>query len=225
MTKKITLSVLVGILVLFATACGNKQNEKQTVTAESRDHVKSVFSKSIFLGDSLLLELAEVLDDSIVIANAGATARFALNEVEKIVSKKPENVFILLGSDDLLWPVEDPVVDSLENYIKLIEEIKGKLPNTMVHILSVTPVTKEASKIEPRYLLIPDYNKALEKVAAEENTGYIDLSPIFEKHENLHKKDGIHLTANFFPLLLDHIEKKIHSSKPNGEVHDDEYNR
>ncbi|MED3551843.1 GDSL-type esterase/lipase family protein [Cytobacillus praedii] len=218
MKKKVFLSVLIGVLVLFAAACGNNQNDKQTVPIDSKSTYKSVYSKSVFLGDSLLIGLEDVLEDSNVISNAGATALFALNEVDKIASEKPENVFILLGSDDLLWPVDNPIEDSLINYTKLIEEIKGKLPKTKVHVLSVTPVTKEAMKVEPRYKNIADYNKALEKMAVREKVNFIDLSPIFEKHQNLYNKDGIHFTANFYPLLLDHIEKYIDSSTNNGEV-------
>lgn len=220
MTKKIFLSALIGMLIIFAVACGNEQNKKQIVPVDSQDRYKSVYSKSVFLGDSLLTGLADELEDSNVISNAGATALFSLKEVDNIASKKPENVFILLGSDDLLWPVDNPVEESLMNYTILIEEIKGKLPNVKVYVLSVPPVTKEAMKVEPRYKNIPDYNKALEKMAATEKIDYIALSPIFEKHQNLYDKDGIHFTGNFYPLLLDHIENYFHSSKNNGEVRD-----
>lgn len=213
MTKKIFLSVLIGIFVIFATACGNKQNEKQTVTVDAKEQYKSDYHKSVFLGDSLLIGLSDVLKDPNVIANAGATALFALEEVDKIANIKPENVFIMLGSDDLLMPVDNPKEDSLKHYAKLIEKIKGKLPNTKIHVLSVTPVTKEAMKVEPRYKNIPDYNKALENMAVTEKIDYIDLSPIFEKHQNLYIEDGIHFKASFYPLLLNHIKEHIHSSK------------
>lgn len=222
MTKKIFLSALIGILVIFTTACGNKQNENQTATVDSKDQYKSFYSKSVFLGDSLLLGLTDVLEDSNVISNAGATALFALDEVDKIVSKKPEHVYIMLGSDDLLWPVDNPVEESVKNYIKLIEKIKGKLPNVKIHVLSVTPVTKEAMEVEPRYKNIFDYNKALEKMAATKKIDYIELSPIFEKNENLYSEDGIHFKEDFYPIFLNHIKQHIHSSKNNERVTDGE---
>ena len=222
MTKKIFLSALIGILVIFATACGNKQNEKQTATVDSKDQYKLFYNKSVFLGDSLLLGLPDVLEDSNVISNAGATALFALEEVDKIESEKPEHVYIMLGSDDLLWPVENPVGESIKNYNKLIEKIKGKLPNVKLHVLSVTPVTKEAMEVEPRYKNIPDYNKALEKMAATKNIEYIDLSSIFEKNDNLYSEDGIHFKNDFYPIFLNHIKQHIHSSKNNEGVPDGE---
>jgi lysophospholipase L1-like esterase len=218
MTKKIFLGVLIGILAIFAAACGSIQDEKQIVTDDAKDQYKSFYSKSVFLGDSLLIGLSDVIKDSNVISNAGATALFALEEVDKIANKKPENVFIMLGSDDLLMPIDNPKEDSLKNYAKLIKKIKGKLPKVKIHILSVPPVTKEAMEGEPRYKNIPDYNKALEKMAVTEKVDYIDLSPIFEKHQNLYIKDGIHFKENFYPLLLNHIKKDIHSSKNNEGV-------
>lgn len=215
MTKKIFQSVLIVILAILATACGNNQNEKQTVTTDVKNPYKSVYSNSVFLGDSLLIGLSDVLEDSNVISNAGATALFAIKEVDKIANKKPEHVYIMLGSDDLLMPVDNPKKDSLKNYAKLIEKIEGKLPNTKIHVLSVPSVTKEAMKKEPRYKNIPDYNKGLEKMAVTEKIDYIDLSPVFEKYQDLYSGDGIHFKTDFYPILLNHIKKYVHFSKNN----------
>ncbi|MEC0091184.1 GDSL-type esterase/lipase family protein [Paenibacillus macquariensis] len=150
--------------------------------------------------------------DSNVIANAGATALFAIEEVDKIANKKPEHVYIMLGSDDLLMPVDNPKKDYLENYAKLIKKIKEKMPKAKIHVTSVTPVTKEAMEREPRYKNIPDYNEGLEKLAVTEKIDYIDLSSIFEEQQNLYSKDGIHFEENFYPLFLDHIKEHIDSS-------------
>ncbi|WP_155590486.1 GDSL-type esterase/lipase family protein [Lysinibacillus cavernae] len=215
MTKKIFLSVFIGILAVFATACGNNQIEKEIVVADAKNPYKSFYGKSVFLGDSLLIGLSDVLEDSNVIANAGATALFAIEEVDNIVNQKPEHVYIMLGSDDLLFPVDNPQKDSLENYVKLIEKIKGKLPNVKIHVLSVPSVTREAIKVEPRYKNIPDYNKGLEEMAVIEKIDYIDLSSIFEKNQGLYKEDGIHFKSDFFPIYLNHIKKHIESSKNN----------
>lgn len=221
MTKKIAVSLLIGVLVLFAVACGNKPNENQAIPVDEKEHDKLIFNKSVFLGDSLLNGLSDVLKDSNVISNAGATAQFALNEVDKIVSEKPKNVFILLGSDDLLWPVDNPKEHSLNHYAQLIEEIKGKLPNVKVHVLSVPPVTKEAMKVEPRYKNISSYNEALEKMAVTREIDYIDLSSLFDEHQNLYLEDGIHFKENFYPLLLNYINDHIHTSKNSEGMRDE----
>ncbi|MFZ4451014.1 GDSL-type esterase/lipase family protein [Salibacterium aidingense] len=206
-TKKIFLPVLIGILAISAAACGNKQGEEQTGSVEEEEQNQSTYSNSIFLGDSVLDGLAEVLDDSRVISNAGATAQFAIEEVDQIVDKKPQDIFIMLGSDDILMPVDNPTEHSMTHYTELIEKLKEELPNVKIHVLSVTPVTEGAIKKEPRYKNIPDYNEALKDMTAAEKVDYIDLSPLFNNHQNLHADDGIHLKADFYPLLLDYIKK------------------
>ncbi|WP_208591216.1 GDSL-type esterase/lipase family protein [Gracilibacillus suaedae] len=215
MVKKVVLSVLIGVFAIFATACGNNQDEKETVTTDVKESYKSFYSKSVFLGDSLLIGLSDVLEESNVISNAGATALFAIEEVANIANKKPEHVYIMLGSDDLLMPVDNPKKDSLKNYAKLIEKLKENLPNAKIHVLSVPPVTKEAIKTEPRYKHIPDYNKELEKMAVTEKIDYIDLSSIFEKNQTLYKEDGIHFKTDFYPILLNHIKEHVQSSQSN----------
>ncbi|WP_085523742.1 GDSL-type esterase/lipase family protein [Tuberibacillus sp. Marseille-P3662] len=213
MIKKIFLSLLIGTLAISTAACGSKQNEKQSVSTDEEDYDKSVFSNSVFYGDSLFKRLSELLKDSNVISNAGATAQFAVQDVDQIAKREPQNVFILLGSDDILMPVDYPIKNSMSHYATFIKKIKKQLPDTKIHVLSVTPVTKEAIKKEPRYKNIPDYNKALKKMATKEKVDYIDLYPMFKKHQNLHSKDGVHFKADFYPLLLNYIEKQIQSSK------------
>lgn len=216
MKKKIILSVFIGILAVFSTACGNNQIEKEIVVADAKNPYKSFYDKSVFLGDSLLIGLSDVLEDSNVIANAGATALFAINEVDNIVNQNPEHIYIMLGSDDLLFPVDNPQKESLKNYAILIKKIKGSLPNVKIHVLSVPFVTKEAIKAESRYKNIPDYNKGLEKMAVAEEIDYIDLSSIFEKNQDLYKEDGIHFKSDFFPIYLNHIRKHIKSLNNEG---------
>ncbi|MEK5037036.1 GDSL-type esterase/lipase family protein [Sporosarcina sp. FSL K6-3457] len=209
MTKKLFLGVLIGVIALFVAACGSKQNDNQTGPVDAEGPYKSFYHNSIFFGDSLLLGLSDVLGDSNVIANAGATALFSIEKVDKIADKKPEHVYIMLGSDDLLMPVDNPKKDYLENYAKLIKKMKEKMPNAKIHVTSVTPVTTEAMEREPRYKNIPDYNEGLEKLAVTEKIDYIDLSSIFEEQQNLYSEDGIHFEESFYPLFLDHIKEHI----------------
>ncbi|WP_342506511.1 GDSL-type esterase/lipase family protein [Sporosarcina sp. FSL K6-2383] len=211
MTKKLFFGVFIGVIVLFASACGggSKQSGSETGSVDAEDPNKSFYHNSVFLGDSLLLGLSDVLGDSNVIANAGATALFAIEKVDKIADKKPKHIYIMLGSDDLLMPVDNPKKDYLENYAKLIKKIKGKIPNVQIHVISVPPVTTEAMEREPRYKNISDYNEGLEKLAVTEKIDYIDLSSIFEEQQNLYGKDGIHFEESFYPLFLDHIKEHI----------------
>lgn len=233
MMKKTFLSLLIAVLAISATACGEKQNdnsqgasdhakqnnsaseEQDTVSnndKESQDQFDE--SHNLFYGDSLFKDLDKELKDADVISNDGATTQFALEKgVDKITKKDPQNVFILLGSDDLFMPKDDPVEYSMKYYKKFIEKLKEKLPDTRIHTLSVPPVTKEAQKKDSQYKNLSRYNQALKEMASQEKIDYIDISPVAKQNQDLYKKDGVHFKSEFYPLLLKHIEKHIKSSK------------
>ncbi|SFL94975.1 hypothetical protein [Salibacterium qingdaonense] len=97
MTKRKFLTVLIGILIILAAACSNKQDDNQTGSAGAGDQYKSTYRNNIFLGDSILDGLSEVLDDSRVISNEGATAQFAIEEVDQIVNKKTQDILLCWG--------------------------------------------------------------------------------------------------------------------------------
>ncbi|MDO3679069.1 GDSL-type esterase/lipase family protein [Paenibacillus ehimensis] len=221
MVNKWTAIVLTGAIAFTLAACGNEEREqglaaatrdKEAAAATAETSYKSMYSSSVFLGDSITegLSFHGMLDDKNVMGKAGATAMFALEDVDDLAGRNPKHVFIQLGSDDLLWPTDNPKQFSLANYAKLIEKIKEKLPKAKITILSVTPVTAEAEKSEPRYKNIADYNQGLKELAAKEKVGFTDVSPIFAAHPDLHDTDGIHMKAEYYTQLLkllqDHVK-------------------
>ncbi|NEW09705.1 lysophospholipase [Paenibacillus sp. SYP-B3998] len=219
MLKKYMAMLFIGLLTISLAACGNQDgeqasgaNEQQYESTTTVDKsYKSIFRTSVFLGDSITegLSFHEILDDANVMGKAGATALFALDDVDVLASKNPKNVFIHLGSDDILWPTNNPKEFSMTQYAILIDKIKGKLPNANIMIVSVTPVTAEAEKEEPRYKNIKDYNKGLKELAAKEQVKFIDLSPVFQNNQNLHDTDGIHFKKEYYTLLLDFLKDQV----------------
>ncbi|SFP48812.1 GDSL-type esterase/lipase family protein [Salibacterium halotolerans] len=220
MKKKIFLSLLMIIFAIFTAACGDQQKEKDNVSqgesqnesqndsSHGESQASSFYDNSLFYGDSILKGLPDNLDDDHVISSKGATTQFAMENVNKIVDQAPESIYMLLGSNDLLMPVDHPVENSMKYYKKFIKKIKKKLPDTQIHVLSVTPVTQATLKNEPRYKDIPKYNKRLQKMASQVKVDYIDLSPLFEKHQNLHAENGVHFKSKFDSLLLSYIQKQ-----------------
>lgn len=217
--KKIVASLLLGSIILALAACGNEatslnpqqsppQNQEQAT--ESKGLVDSayqeLFQDSVFFGDSITegLSFHDVLQEENVLAGAGKTAEFALQDMDELTKRDPERIFIHLGSDDILWPTDNPKAYSMKNYAKLIGTIKEKLPQAKITLLTVTPVTAEAEQKEPRYKNINDYNKGLKELADEKNIGFVDLSPIFSNGSNdLYDSDGIHFKPEFYARMLD----------------------
>lgn len=212
------------MMALLASACGKQETGGQIAapsaavstipasTALSEDF-KQLYRTSVFLGDSITegLSYHDVLNGENVLAGAGKTAEITLMEddVDQLAARKPKHVFIQLGSTDILWPVDNPQEHSLLHYKRLIETIQAKLPDATLSLLSVTPVTAEAEKLEPRYGNIAEYNEGLQALAEKKQVSYVELTPLVAEHADLYDTDGIHFQAEFYPYLLEYLKSAI----------------
>lgn len=213
--------LFIGAFASLMAACGIQANQDRDLAAESskpEEHsqqspYKEWYKKSVFLGDSITegLSYHDVLNEENVLAGAGKTAEFTLleDDIDNLVKRKPEQVFIHLGSTDILWPTDDPQEHSLTHYAQLIHTIKKELPKAKITLLSVAPVTAEAEKGEPRYGNIEDYNEGLKALAAKEEVGYVDITSLVNAHSDLYDTDGIHFQAEFYPILLDYLKDAL----------------
>lgn len=141
---KLMMCCLVGILLIGTVACGNK-----TVEKEAEKDVTAQFKNSVFVGDSITEGFAvnEILSKECVMAGAGSTASYIYDEyMDDLAEKKPDSVFIMLGSDDMLMPVDDPKELFRNDLTKFINKIKEELSDSKIYIQSITPVTQEALK-------------------------------------------------------------------------------
>lgn len=225
MLKKVCVCLLTGAVALTSAACVNNGAEKpsnkvtQNATHEktSKDSAyKPIFKNSLFFGDSITEGMIdqELIEDKNIIADKGKVTAMAIEEdVNKVVEKNPEHIFMSFGTNDLLMPmdlegkpIENPIKFSIDNYSKLIQKIKGKLPNVSIHLLSVTPVADKVLKEYPQYKHIDEYNVKLKELAKTEKVEYIDLSPIFEKNKDVHDSDGVHFKADYYKMLLEQLK-------------------
>ncbi|MEK4677522.1 MULTISPECIES: GDSL-type esterase/lipase family protein [Bacillus] len=227
MLKKVCVCLLAGAVVWTSAACANNETVKpanktapnvaQKKSPENKEF-KSIFKNSVFFGDSMIEAISYYgfLDDENVLGSAGGATMFALDEVEDVVKRKPEHIFMNFGSNDLLLPtdlegkpIENPVKFSIDNYSNLIQKLREKLPNVKIHLLSVTPVTDKNLEEKPQYKHISEYNSELKELAKREKVDYIDLSPIFEKNRDLHDSDGVHFKAGYYKVLLEQLKNSI----------------
>ncbi|APH14762.1 GDSL-like Lipase/Acylhydrolase family protein [Clostridium sporogenes] len=200
--KRLMMCFLASILLIAMTACGNKTVKKD---------VTDKLNNSVFMGDSITEGFAinEILPKERVIAGAGATAGFSYEKVGDLIKKKPDNVFIMLGSDDILMPVDNPKELFRNDLTKLINKIKKELPNSKIYIQSITPVTKEVLKKESRYKNINQYNELLKELANKLSVNYIDIGELVKKNPNLYAEDGVHFKKEFYNLWLDSLSKSM----------------
>ena len=200
--KKIIISLIVGSLMIGLTACGIKTLEKD---------VEVEFEKSVFIGDSITegFVFNEILPKEAVIAGAGATAGFTYDDIGDLVEKQPDNIFIMLGSIDILMPVDDPKKLFRNDLTKLINKIKEELPECKIYLQSITPVTQGAIEQEPRYVKIKEYNEVLKDLAVTLPVNYINLEELMQDNSDLYAEDGIHFKKEFYQLWLEYLLKLI----------------
>jgi len=201
--KKIMMCFLAGILLAGMTACGNKTAEKD---------VTGQFKNSVFMGDSITEGFAvnEILPNEAVMAGAGATAGYIYEEyIDDLAEKKPDKVFIMLGSDDMLMPVEDPKTLFETDLTKLINKIKEDVPDAKIYLQSIAPVTQEALKQESRYKGIDEYNELLKELAGRLSVNYVDIGALAKNNPDLFAEDGVHFKKEFYQLWLNKLSESL----------------
>lgn len=170
------------------------------------------FSNALFIGDSITEGISAygLLDASNILAAKGLTISKAEKEMDTIVKRHPEKIYILLGSNDLLYGMDSEEFSS--DYIEFIQHIKDKLPETKIYIQSIFPVSRNI-EIEKPLLSnsrIDEFNVNLKKKAEAQGIGYIDISSLLKDGSGIMNKeytsDGIHVKYKFYSIWLDCVK-------------------
>lgn len=171
------------------------------------------FSNALFIGDSITEGISAYgfLDKKNVLAVKGLTVLKAEKEMDAIAKRKPDRIYILLGSNDLLYGMDSEKFSS--EYIEFIQHIKEKLPETKLYIQSIFPVSREVESKKPMLSnsRIDIFNKDLKKMAEQQGIGYIDISGLLKDASGIMNKDytsdGIHVKYKFYSIWLDCIKR------------------
>ncbi|MDK2966112.1 GDSL-type esterase/lipase family protein [Lacrimispora sp.] len=217
--KKIMMCFLIGILLVGTVACGNKTAGNKTAgneivgkDATGENDVTAQFKNSVFIGDSITegFTFNEILPSENVMAGAGATAGYIYEEyMDDLAEKKPDNVFIMLGSDDMLMPVDDPKALFESDMTKLIDKIKEEVPDAKIYLQSITPVTQEALNSDGRYKIMDEFNELIRELADKLSVNYVDIAAIINENPDLFAEDGIHFKKEFYQLWLDKLAESL----------------
>ena len=157
----------------------------------------------IFLGNSISLgtEWQELLQNKRV-RNRGISGDISFGVIERlqeITEGHPKKVFILIGINDIARGIPDDVI--VNNYKRIIHQIKNESPRTEIHFQTLLPVNNEYgdrnhfNKDEH----IQNVNAKLAQLAREEEINLNDLHPYFlnedKKLDKQYTYDGLHLNA------------------------------
>lgn len=176
----------------------------------------------VFLGNSITngAEWSELFQNKNV-KNRGISGDICMgvyDRLDAILKGKPAKIFLLIGINDVS---RGTPADTIVSRIGMIaRKIKADSPKTKLYLQSVLPVTDHYKMFQghtSRWQVIPEINKGLIRLAAEEGATYIDLYSHFvdEKTGKMninYTNDGLHLLGKGYmkwvEIVKPYIKKK-----------------
>lgn len=182
-----------------------------------KEHFKSLPQSEndiIFLGNSITDngEWAELFNNHHIKNRGigGDDTDGVLERLHDITSGKPHKIFIKIGTNDLAYGKSVDYV--VENYKKILRQIRQDTPHTHVYIQSILP-TDDAFHTTRQNSDIMAINSTLKQMAGEENLTYIDLFSVFStpthKLNPEYSLDGLHLNGKGYLVWKEAIEKYV----------------
>ena len=189
-------------------------------------HFNSLPSKKgqiVFLGNSLTdgAEWSELFNDTRIINRgiSGDVSTGIMHRVDEIVNRKPEKIFLLIGTNDLSREV---TVDSLlKNMLWLADYIRQESPSTKLFIQSVLPVNDVYGKFQKhtgnkeKIILL---NKKLSESASRHRFQFLELAAHFaDAAGRLNRSlsnDGLHLNGDGYSLWKHLVYPFVYDLQP-----------
>lgn len=203
MKKIFLLSALVLILSSAAFAASESDNLKSAYYKVKFSIFESMprdENKIVFLGDSLTdyMKFDELVPD-LTIKNrgiAGDTTSGVLKRLDEVISLKPSKLFILIGTNDIVFDIKaDKIVSNIK---KIIDTFREKSPQTALYVQTLFPVNHKFGDSRRPHETIRKINAGLVKLSNEINFTLIDTYSLFAEGGELPERytvDGVHLNG------------------------------
>lgn len=190
---------------------------------ESETVEKSYFDDAVFVGDSLTYGLGayEVLDASCVIAHTGINPQTILTSacieqangasvtaLEAVKAAAPHKIYVMLGSNGVAFLTQDNII---EFYGEFLDELRAALPDAILYVESVLPVTHEKESGDSRYAnsKIDALNDALLELATEKGAYFVNVSEAIKDESGClpaaASSDGMHFGVSTYNKWVDYL--------------------
>ncbi len=132
------------------------------------------------------------------------------------------HIYIMLGINDI---GRYGIDSSIDNYAELIRRIRTQSPSAIIHILSVTPMTKNGQKSKLNSPNINTFNESMQAWAKDNQCYFLDIASVLKDsegylHQELSKDDYVHLTPEAFPLWIDYLRTRtVYDLHPPQRLH------
>ena len=154
----------------------------------------------IFLGDSLTdyVKFDEIFPELHTKNRgiAGDTTTGVLHRLQDIIASKPAKLFILIGTNDIVYNVEPDEI--AKNISDIISQVKAGSPKTKIYLETLMPVNHEFETHRPGNI-IKAVNERLPEIAKEFGCTLVDTYKFFAEDGELPKNytiDGIHFNGS-----------------------------
>lgn len=197
-----------------------KYKEKLQVIS-NREYEKN---QIVLIGDCLIenLDIDKHLNGILVYNNgiSGDTSELLIRTLYKRAIKyKPSKVFISIGSNDMGFE-KTSVKDIYHNIITIVEEIKKRSKDTLIHIVSVIPVNPaNMENINREYVDSRDnyeismLNYYLKNYSRKNKIKFVDITKYlkndFEQLDLNYTLDGFHLNETGYSVVSEQIKVYI----------------
>lgn len=200
-------------------------NDKELKIQRYRQENKTAIpGQTVFTGSSLMEmfpinKLLTEHGDSTIIYNRGIGG-FVSHELLKVIDVcaidlKPSKVFINIGTNDLS-DSRIPISELIENYDKIISEIKAKLPQTEIYLMAYYPVNYEAAAENMKECLkirtnekIRVANTKVKMLAKKHEEHYIDINKNLMDEQGRLKAEytieGLHINEDGYRAIYEDI--------------------
>ena len=187
------------------TKISNIEKEEKQATEDWQNRpLSEKFAHAVILGDSITtgFTVYDVLDTSKVVAEKGMHLDQTGDLIRTAAELKPEVLFLALGLNDISGTDGD--TDAfIEKYKAVLANVREQMPDAVLYINCVLPVSAQKEEEEPVYAKIPDYNTALKAMCDEEEITFIDNTEIVK--DEYYEQDGEHMKAEYYPIWAEHM--------------------
>lgn len=90
----------------------------------------------------------------------------------------------------------------IERYRDCLSRLKSSLPNAVIYVNAVFPVSEKKLAKQSVFQYVDLYNQGLEQLCREMDVFYIDNSFILRRNPDYFDQDGQHPISRFYPLWL-----------------------
>ena len=208
---------------------GSRKLNGKTVLGRKSTPVKIKAKTTVLVGDSIMegVKLYKALPGGKFVEKVGMgtytfyernyfkVGKSTVTGVEKVISYKPDRVFIMLGMNEAAYKGNKGMI---EYYEYAIEDIQDACKGVEIIILPISPTKANSGSSIPKKKRILSFNKAAKKMAKRMGVEYYDYTAPFKDSNGylLNKYDGgdgCHWQPSSCKLFINQLNKYIKKHK------------